>query len=211
MRILLICFLFLFLMNVIMILVTGLKYRGLLINHLFHKFYFDSKFNFPSFFNTFLLLLAAGIVYYVHFANSKKYQPDTRWFWLAVLFLAMAVEENVSVHFFLGHLESSYLVWAVPIGLALIFLGIYFGRLAFAIPRRIAIGFFVSGAVYIAGAIVLEFAGARVKSIRGEWNPLYAGISTFEETLEMLGLILFINYLLKYIRLEFPSANLNVK
>ena len=211
MKALFICLGSLLLMNFIMILVTGMKYRGLLINHVFHKFYFDSKFNFPSFFNTFLLLMASGILYYVHLAYARKHFRELKWLWLSILFMFMAMEENLSIHFLLGSLQPDYKVWVIPIAIALVLLTAYFGRLAYILPRKIAIGFFVSGTVYIAGAIILEFVGARVQDSFGQWSLIHAGVSTLEETLEMLGLILFIGYLLEYIKLEFQSANLKIE
>lgn len=210
-NVLFICLAVLFLMNFILILVTGMKYRGALLNQVFHKFYFDSKFNFPSFFNTLLLLMATGILYYIHLAYARKYFREFKWLWLAILFMLMAIEENLSVHTLLGSLQPDYRVWVIPIGIALILLAAYFGRLAWKLPRRIAIGFFVSGAVYITGAIILQFIGARAEDSIGKWSMMHAGIATLEETMEMLGIILFIRYLLEYIKLEFQSVNLTVE
>lgn len=211
MRTLIICLVLLILMNVILMLVTGMRYRGFLLNQVFHKFYFDSKFNFPSFFNTLVLLMATGMLYYIHLAYARKYLREARWLWLTVLFFLMTIEENLSIHFFLSNLQPDFKVWVTPIVIGLISLTAYFGRLAYKVPRKIAIGFFVSGGVYIAGAIILELIGARVKHNLGEWNLVYAGISTLEETLEMLGIILFIGCLLEYIKLEFQSVNLKVE
>ena len=211
MKVLFICLGSLLLMNFFMIWVTGMKYRGLLINHVFHKFYFDSKFNFPSFFNTFLLLMVSAILYYVYLSYARKHFREFKWLWLSILFMLMAMEENLSIHFLLGSFQPDYKVWVIPILIALVLLTAYFGRLAYILPQRIAIGFFVSGAVYITGAIILEFIGARVQDTFGQWSLIYAGTSSLEETLEMLGLILFIGYLLEYIKLEFHSVNLTVE
>ena len=210
-RTLFICLVSLFLVNLVLMLVTGLRYRGLLLNQLFHKFYFDSKFNLPSFFNTLLLLIATGILYYVHIAYARKYVPELKWFWLAVLFFLMAIEENVSVHVFLGTLQPSFLAWVIPVGVALIALVAYFGQLVYKVLRKIAIGFVMSGIVYTTGAIVLQLTGARLEPVVGKWSAVYAGISTLEETLEMLGVIMFIHYMLEYVKIEFPTVNVIVK
>ena len=198
-------------MNFILILVTGMRYRGPLLNRLFHKFYFDSKFNFPSFYNTLLLLMATGILYHIHLVYARKYSTEFRWFWLSILFMLMAIEENLSVHSILGSLQPDYKVWVIFIGIALVLLAAYFGRLAYILPRKIAMGCFVSGGSYIAGAIVLQFLGSHSVSNIGQWSFMHAGIATLEETLEMLGIILFIGSLLEYIKLEFHSVNLTVE
>jgi hypothetical protein len=93
-------------------------------------------------------------------------------------------------------------VWVAPLGVFLIGLSVYFGKLAMQLPRRIAIGFLVSGVIYVSGAVLLDQTGSGIASAAGERNLTYVGISTLEETLEMTGIIIFIHYLLEYIKTE---------
>lgn len=195
------------------------RYHGALMYELFHKFNFNTKHNIPSFFNTVLLLIASVILYYIYLVQKKRFVLQRRWFVLAILFLIMAIEENASVHIFLHSLLPrhsillqtglSVLLWAIPFGILVTILAVYFKRLVLSLPRRIAIGFAVSAAIYITGAIILDLVGSVVAHTMGSRSLIYTAVSTLEETLEMLGIVVFIHYLFSYITSEFNTVGIS--
>jgi hypothetical protein len=207
-RILAISLLLLVILNLFVVfLMFSRKYHNVIFYEVFHQFYFDNKNNLPSFFNTLLLLLASALLYHIYLAHSGKFFKETKWLVASGLLLFMAIEENASIHVFLSGFMPAYspmtmLVWVAPLGVFLIGLSVYFGKLAMRLPRRIAIGFLVSGVIYMSGAVLLDQTGSGIASAAGERNLTYVGISTLEETLEMTGIIIFIHYLLEYIKTE---------
>lgn len=219
-RILLISLLVLLLLNIfVLLLAYSGVYHGPLMYELFHKFNFNGKYNIPSFFNTFLLLIASLILYYIYLVQKKRFFLQRRWFALAILFLIMAIEENASVHIFLHSLLPrqsilmqtglSVLLWAIPFGILVTVLAIYFKRLVLSLPREIAKGFAISAVIYITGAIVLDLVASVISHLKGSRSLAYTAVSTLEESLEMLGIIVFIHYLFAYIKAEFNTIGIS--
>lgn len=192
------------------------KFEGLVFYDVFYRFYFEHKNNLPSFFNTFLLLLASALLYYIYRAHSGKFYRETKWLVGSILFLLMAIEENASIHVFLSALKPEYslvtvLVLVSLLGLFLIVLSVYFGRFMMRLPRRIAVGFTVSAAIYAAGAVILDQTSSAMASVTGKRNLTFVGISTLEETMEMTAIIVFIHFLLEYIKTELNPVEITLK
>ncbi len=71
--------------------------------------------------------------------------------------------------------------------------------------------FVAAGLVYVAGAIGMEMVGSAYASVHTTVNAVYAMlIVTIEETLEMLGLVLFVYTLLSHIGARGMSFGLYV-
>jgi hypothetical protein len=70
--------------------------------------------------------------------------------------------------------------------------------------------FLVSGATFISGAIGFELFGGRHLELHGNNNATYALFQTCEETLEMLGIALFIYTLLTYIVDQFGTLQITL-
>jgi hypothetical protein len=198
----------------------GLGYESHLFDKVFKKLYVDNEQNLPTFYNTFLLLVATGLLYLIFLINVKNIMRDSRWFVLACIFTFLSVDENASIHEFFDTFMPEYVgvggngaftfAWVIPYGAVLILLVIYLLSFLRDLPRKIAIGFAASGLIYVTGAIGFEMIGAEIVSTVGSQNLTYAWMATVEETFEMTGIILFIYYLLAYIKLEFGSFTIHV-
>jgi len=70
--------------------------------------------------------------------------------------------------------------------------------------------FVVTGVTFITGAIGFEMIGGRHFDLHGKNNLLYSLIYTCEELLEMLGIVIFIYTLLKYIVSEFKVLTIAI-
>ena len=60
--------------------------------------------------------------------------------------------------------------------------------------------FIIAGCLYVSGALGMEMVGGNYRDMVGEVDLNYGLITSFEETLEMAGIILFIYGLLDYLR-----------
>ena len=72
--------------------------------------------------------------------------------------------------------------------------------------------FIVSGAIFVFGAIGFEMLASRQFSIHGDISGdlMYAVFYTFEEFLEMLGIVVFIYTLLSYIAIKFTAFTVTI-
>ena len=187
---------------------------------LFKKFYVDLEQNIPSFYNTMLLLISSLLLLYIFILKKnllKNYHP---WLTLFLVFSFLSIDENTSVHEafitilpkYFGVGGDGYLTfaWVIPYGGFVILFVIYFFNFLLTLNKKIALGFVVSGFVYVLGAIGFEMLGAKFVSMQGVENFTYALFATIEETLEMSGIILFINFLLAYIEIEFNAVEVRV-
>ena len=74
-------------------------------------------------------------------------------------------------------------------------MAIAYARFLIHLPRRTCVLFLLAGAVYVGGALGMEMVAAVYDQSHGYENAVTASLSTVEETMEMLGLVLF-NYAL---------------
>lgn len=173
-------------------------------------FYFDSEDNLPAAYSTLLILISALLLMVI--TILKKYQSGAMVFHWAVLsagFLIMAIDEELSIHeelieplrTILGYdgYGIFYYTWVIPAIVLIVVLGLFFLKFLIRLPVKTRIHFVVAGAVYIGGCIGVELIGGRYDELHGKENLTYSLIATFEESLEMTGIIIFIWALLVYI------------
>lgn len=130
-----------------------------------------------------------------------------RWGWLVVgiLFLAMSLDEVISLHErLIAPLRDMLAIDSGPLFFAWVIPGLLFA-LAFALtmipflrrlPRATAVRLIVAGAVFVAGAAGMEMIGGTVAGSIGQHNLTYRLVVITEETLEMVGTFLAIRALL---------------
>jgi hypothetical protein len=177
----------------------------------------DGEFNLPSLFSTVLLLCASLLLTLIALIENNDRTPDTsKWVILAMGFLAMGVDETLSIHErliapmrnLLGghHLGIFYFAWVVP-GVALVVaLGAFFLPFLFRLPRKAAIAFVISAAVYLGGALGVEIIEGWWREGHGHRNLIYQALVGLEEGMEMIGVILFIHALLDYIASHYKEV-----
>jgi hypothetical protein len=170
----------------------------------------DGEFNLPSLFSTVLLLSASALLALIALLESRDKAPDTaKWVLLAMGFLAMGMDETLSIHErliapvrnLLGgqHLGIYYFAWVIP-GIALaVALGMFFLPFMLRLPRKSAIAFAIAAAIYLGGALGVELVEGWWREGHGHRNLLYHMLVSMEEGMEMVGAILFIHALLDYI------------
>lgn len=171
----------------------------------------DREDNMPTFFNCALFFVGAALFYLA--GKSEQQLPRRPWMIMALTFLFLAVDEGAQVHeqFMLvtlrligwdeWHMGWLYYAWVIPYGIAAGALGIYMLRFMLRLPAATRNGLFVSGAVYVLGAVVMEAWSGKVAEAAHDTdlpgNLAYCVIITVEESLEMLGLILCIHIMMQ--------------
>ncbi|RKD91375.1 peptidase M48 Ste24p [Mangrovibacterium diazotrophicum] len=174
-------------------------------------FDFNKESNVPTFFSSMLLLLTALLLFYIGFVHqSQESRLKRYWFGLAVGFLYMSIDESAQIHEVVNGLIQMkfnltgffHYAWVLPFGIIASIVGVvYLIKFLPFIPGRIRTLFWISGGIYVAGAIGFEMIGGKVEDSGGS-DVLYAVLYTFEEFFEMLGVSLFLYALLIYVQDE---------
>ena len=172
-------------------------------------FYIDAEQNIPTFFSMFILLFAALLLGFITALKRNQTAPHiSHWMVLSFGFLYMSADKAVSIHEALirptrmllgdGHLGVFYFSWVIPGIILTLVLALFFRSFLLHLPPKTRRTFLVAAILYIGGAIGLELIGGRYFELYGD-NWTYKMISTVEESLEMAGIIVFIQALLVYI------------
>lgn len=175
------------------------------------------KKNIPTAYSFLILVICSvllAIIALIHNKNRDRYRKH--WKGLSIIFFILAMDEFCSIHELATHITRHtfkttglfYFAWVIP-GMA--FLSIFvFAYLKFvlSLPNKIKLGFIVSGTIFVSGAIGMELIGGSFFESYGPDNLIYMMIATFEEMLEMSGIIIFIYSLLEYIKTYIRSCNI---
>ena len=161
--------------------------------YLLQLFDLDEEHNLPTFYSGFLLTNATFLLWLNLLARrAVKDTWSSRWALLFYGFCFMTIDEIAGIHESINSVTDISWAWG---GLVIVLLGgSYFIPFLLKLPVSTRVGFFVSGMLYLSGAIGLEFIGEPMDS-----DSLIYYLATFaEEGLEMFGVILFIYHLLGY-------------
>ena len=90
----------------------------------------------------------------------------------------------------------------------MVFLALFFSNFLFKLPKTTSVSFIIAGIIYLTGLLGIEMVGGYYHELHGKENLTYSLISTLEESLEMLGLILFIRALLDYLSAHFSEITI---
>jgi hypothetical protein len=196
-RFILAAFVGLSVLNLLAVFVIHAGSRG---RRIARMFYFDSEANFATLFNFLLLVGVAGLL---ALNAARAYGEDCRWrrYWasLMALFLLLAFDEAARMHERLSdivhaHLElDGYLkfAWVIPGFVFVLAVAIVYLRFVLALPRRVAALTLLGGGMLVAGALGVEMVGANVSSQQAGNTVQYGLVTTLEESLEILGLVVF--------------------
>lgn len=169
-------------------------------------FNFGAEKNIPTLYSSLALLTSSLLLLAISLVHKKNGVSYYYWLGLSIIFLFLCVDETAMLHERLikpvrTALNTSgllYFAWVIPYGLALLVLVITYINFLRQLPKTTMILFLVSGATFISGAIGFELFGGRHLELYGN-NIVYAFFQTAEESLEMLGIAIFIYTLAKYI------------
>lgn len=184
-------------------------------------FNLDRELNYPSTYATLTLFVCAFLLMLI--ANYKKQEKDRfarHWKILAIVFVCFAIDEAFSIHeiLIIKDLRKAlnlggifYFVWVIP---GTLFVGWFcwtYWKFFWHLPRRSRLLFFLAGASYVGGALGGEMVSGFYADLEGANNLIYGLIVCAEEVLEMVGVIIFINALLTYLRPYLQEISIQLK
>lgn len=170
--------------------------------------------NIPTWYAVCSLITASILLLIIARLESKRHDPNKiYWLVLSAIFLFLAYDEGFSVHEKLSRVGARlfgndgflHFAWVAPASILILVGVVFFMRFLISLEKDIRNRFLVSGSIYIGGAVVFEAISGKYLSINEE-DFGYALIDTVEESLEMIGIYLFILALLKYLELNFKSV-----
>ncbi len=205
-------FLILFLLNISVIAVRILTGHDVMMG-VIPMFDFDRESNIPTLFSTLLLLSSSLLLYFVGKIGKEVRVSPFFWYVLSVVFLFLAVDEFASIHERLtvpvrqvtGVSGALYFAWVIPYALFVLVIGAFSYKFLLGLTSKTRLLFIVAGSVYLSGAIGMEVIGGYISQEYGMDSLYYTMQYTIEESLEMLGIIIFNYSILDYLVGRFGS------
>jgi hypothetical protein len=159
--------------------------------------------NLPTWLSACLLYSCAVVLVLIASDQRRRGSRWVRHWWaLSLIFLYISLDESVGIH------ENAnrwfqlpgilYFGWVIPAGIVVAIVGLSYLRFLAALPERTRGRFVLAGAIYVGGALGVELALAWWTDRVGDKNFGYALIDLVEESMEMIGVSLFLVSLLEY-------------
>lgn len=160
----------------------------------------DAEKNVPALYSGVLMMLGAMSLW---LCRCAEWSNSQRRYWgaLSIGLLAMAVDEVFAFHETLidpmrrvlgnGDLGVFTFAWVIPGVVLVAALGIAFKDFLVRLPRASRARFLWAGAVFLAGAILMEMVGGKYYATYGS-DLLQSLIAASEEALEFFGMILLV-------------------
>ena len=205
---------FLIFMNIIDIIYTKVLGHAMFFRN---KWNLDMEKNFPAYYSSLAMMFASFLLVVV--SSIKKYEKKEFFYWvgLAMIFFYLALDELLHIHEKLTpiaqkmfHSTSLVVGWWVPMGIILLPLALLYLKFVFNLPKITRNLFIISGSIYVSGAVIMEIIGYKIMKLYGR-GLMYSISYTIEESLEMLGIVLFIYALVSYINLYWKSITIKLE
>jgi hypothetical protein len=123
-----------------------------------------------------------------------------RWLVLGGAFAFISMDELIQIHETASDWFDTggvlYFGWIIPAGALVAALGLWYLPFLRALPARTRRRFIVAGVTFVSGALLMELPLGYWTERAGADNLVYAGIDWLEETLELVGVNLFLLALL---------------
>ena len=182
-------------------------------------FSLDAEANIPTWYAAISLLACSVVLAAIAYTQPKEATPKTGdWRFLSIIFLFLSIDELASIHELLieplrtglGTSGIFHFAWVIPYSGLVLLLGIKYLKFLTQLPAQTRRAFVLAGAIYIGGALGMEMVDGLYASLYGEQNFTYAFLTTIEETLEMLGIVVFLHALLTYLKRYVKTIQINI-
>lgn len=173
-------------------------------------FHIGEEGNITTWYSALTLLFSGILLAVIAKAKNAVGDPYVRhWKILSIIFVYLSLDEAASIHeITIEPLQSLfnatgifYFAWVIiALPLMLIFLIMYL-KFMIHLPQPICRLFILSGALYVTGALGLELVEGYFWSQESlRWGVIVPLLTTVEEFLEMVGIVIFIFALISYIK-----------
>ncbi len=178
----------------------------------------DLEKNIPTYFSS-LILMSSGLL--LAWIAVYKYQFKKpffiHWAVFSLILIFMSIDESACMHeLCIRPLRSLfdlsgffYFAWVIPGIFFVVVFMFFFAKLILSLPVKTKQIFIAAGAIYIMGVIGMEMIDGHHASIYGRDNFIYGILTSIEETLEMIGVILFLYGLMDYLRILGATVNID--
>ena len=177
---------------------------------LYFVFNVGSDQSIPTHFAVSAWLVSAGLALKLSRKTGNAATVQRGWKIIAYVSLFLSVDELAMFHErltgpfrrFFGTEGYLWYAWVIPYGIGVIIIFLVLTKFLLSQPRKIGGLLILSGVIFVAGAVGFEMVGADMV-FRGEEKGIpYRLIFTIEETLEMVGVSVFIYTLLLSLQLN---------
>ncbi len=150
-----------------------------------------------------VLLLVIGLL--------KKGEHDRftpYWLFMSFVFFFLSLDEGACIHegvssFMSTHAKTSGALsygWVIPWGIFTLAFAFFYIRFLLALPRKTAVLMVIAGAIYVGGALGMEFVEGALDQSIGALSMTEVIMRDLEEWGEMGGILLFNYTLLSYLK-----------
>lgn len=176
------------------------------------RLHLNGEGNFPAFYSA-LQLLACALVLASIARVSWRTNSRWRFHWalLSLGFLYLAFDEAAQLHELLSIIgraaatgPTNHAVWVGPAMVAVVPIGLAFVPFVLALSSKTALLMVVSGMLFLSGAVGLEVIQAENEDVEG---LAYHCLVVVEETLEMLGIALFLFTVLRVLATQVTAIS----
>lgn len=186
----------------------------------FKLFDLDSELNIPAWYDTLALWAAAALLAVI--ATVKKTLTDRfsrYWRILALIFLYLGCDELLSIHelFIIPavrnglHLSPLFFqTWVIPGAILVGIFAVKYWKFLLHLPRTTRVLFVVAAVVYVGGALGVEMLSGLVQVESGRISVASQACMVLEESLEKIGMVIFIYALLTYLRDQVDRFSLDI-
>jgi len=181
----------------------------------------DREMNFPTWYSAFMLGFGSILLRIIAIGKNQKSDRYTGdWKLLSLIFTLLAIDEVLSIHeiFIIPEVSNAlhlpwflHSMWVIPGTIFVVWFLKRYWKFSRHLPLRSQQHFILAAAVYIGGALVMEMVGSYVAEAKGQQYLPYALITTVEEVMEMVGIIIFIYGLLYYLGRWMQDLELQIK
>jgi hypothetical protein len=160
--------------------------------------------NVPTWYSS-LLLFSTGALLFLIGADAKKSRAAfaTHWYALGVGFFCISMDEVASLHEYAGWLRLGgvlYFSWVIPAAIVVALVGLSYLRFLKHLDPKTRLRFLIAGAIYVGGAVGMELPLGYWTERAGTNNLVYGLIDWVEESMEILGVTLFLLALVDHLR-----------
>lgn len=178
----------------------------------------DSEASIPTWFNQSIWLVSSALALLI--ASAMKKAEDSWWkHWVAVgaVSLYISIDEGAALHEILANPTRSalgiqqgvlYFAWIIPMGAVVIAVVLAFLKFWQKLPVVTRTLFATAAGIFLAGSVGVEMVSAEYLSSNSRDAGFYL-LTTLEESMEMIGVSVFIFALLDYLK-DVPKKYLPV-
>ena len=181
---------------------------------------FDREGNLPTFYSSTVLMLCGillGLIAVVLFQMNER--GWLYWAGLSLLFLFVSVDESISIHEqLIRPLREAfdlsgifYFAWVIPYMLILLILAAIYFRFLVRLPQPTRKLFVLAAIIFLSGALGCELIGGYYfELVQEKLTLIYALITTTEELLEMVGVLVFLYAIMAFIKHELNGIQISI-